>query len=133
MSTQPHLKLAPKDYFKNENGLSYAGSHYLVDLWEAEGLDDPQLISKALSEAAVAAGATILHEHFHVFSEGGGVSGVIVLSESHISIHTWPERGYAAIDIFMCGAADPAKALPIIRAAFTPGRVTLAEQKRGIV
>lgn len=130
--SQAQLKLAPKDYFISREGLNYAGSHFIVDLWEAEGLDDPELIERTLTEAAEVAGATILHTHLHVFSEGGGVSGVIVLSESHISIHTWPERGYAAIDIFMCGCAEPAKTIPVLRKAFRPGRVLLNEQKRGL-
>ncbi len=87
----------------------------------------------ALREAAVTAGATILHSHFHHFSPNGGVSGVVVLAESHISIHTWPERGFAAIDIFMCGACDPHDAIPVLRRAFSPGRVDLNEERRGRV
>ncbi len=81
--------------------------HLLVDLWGATNLCDPDHIDRALREAAEAAGATILHGHFHHFSPNGGVSGVLVLAESHISIHTWPERDFASIDIFMCGACDP--------------------------
>jgi S-adenosylmethionine decarboxylase len=83
--------------------------------------------------AAEAAGATILHGHFHHFSPNGGVSGVLVLAESHISIHTWPERDYAAIDLFMCGACDPYASIPAIKQAFRPERVLLGEQKRGMV
>ncbi|MEM9123019.1 MAG: adenosylmethionine decarboxylase [Pseudomonadota bacterium] len=133
MSTQAQLRLAPKDYFVTRDGLTYAGSHFLIDLWEADGLDDPETVERALVAAAEAANATILHTHFHHFSEGGGVSGVVVLSESHISIHTWPERGYAAVDIFMCGDAEPARAVPVLRAAFRPGRVAVSEQKRGML
>ena len=62
--------------------------------------------------------ATILHSHFHHFGPDGGVSGVVVLAESHISIHTWPERDFAAVDIFMCGACDPYRSLPVLKAAF---------------
>jgi S-adenosylmethionine decarboxylase len=58
---------------------------------------------------------------------------VAVLAESHMSIHTWPERGYAALDIFMCGDAEPNKAVPILRAAFRPGSVSVSEHKRGII
>ena len=78
----------------------------------------PAHIDAALKEAAIIAGATILHSHFHHFSPNGGVSGVLVLAESHISIHTWPERDFAALDIFMCGACDPHLAIPVLKRAF---------------
>ncbi len=96
-----------KDYFVERDGMKFAGTHLLADLWDAENLSDPALIDTALRAAAIRAGATILHSHFHHFSPNGGVSGVVVLAESHISIHTWPED------------------------AFSPGRVDLDEQRRG--
>lgn len=122
-----------KDYFVVRDGVKFAGTHLLVDLWGASRLDDPDHIDQALRDAAVVAGATILHSHFHHFSPNGGVSGVVVLAESHISIHTWPERDYAAIDIFMCGACNPYDAIPMLKAAFGPAQVQLAEHKRGLV
>ncbi|WP_425500692.1 adenosylmethionine decarboxylase [Roseospira navarrensis] len=69
----------------------------------------------------------------HHFTPNGGISGVLVLAESHVSIHTWPERAYAALDLFMCGDADPYRALPVLRAAFRPTTVTLSENKRGLI
>jgi len=120
-----------KDYFVEKDGVKFAGMHLLVDLWGATNLCDPDHIDRALREAAEAAGATILHGHFHHFSPNGGVSGVLVLAESHISIHTWPERDFAAIDIFMCGACDPYDSLPALKAAFSPSTVDLDEQRRG--
>ncbi len=122
-----------KDYFVERDGMKFAGMHLLVDLWGASNLADPDHIDRALREAAMAAGATILHSHFHHFSPNGGVSGVIVLAESHISIHTWPERDFAAVDIFMCGACDPHLSVPVLRRAFTPERIELDEQRRGRV
>jgi S-adenosylmethionine decarboxylase len=122
-----------KDYFVEKDGMKFAGMHLLVDLWEATNLADPALIDRALCEAALAAGATILHSHFHHFSPNGGVSGVVVLAESHISIHTWPERNFAAVDIFMCGACDPYLAIPIMQQTFQAARVDLDEQRRGRV
>jgi S-adenosylmethionine decarboxylase len=122
-----------KDYFVEKDGVKFAGMHLLVDLWGANNLTDPATIDRALSEAAEAAGATILHSHFHHFGPDGGVSGVLVLAESHISIHTWPERDFAAIDIFMCGACDPHHSLPALRAAFEPVSVDLGEQRRGLI
>ena len=122
-----------KDYFVEKNGERFAGTHLLVDLWNATNLSDPQHIDEALREAAVTAGATILHSHFHHFTPNGGVSGVVVLAESHISIHTWPERNFAAIDIFMCGACNPHDAIPVLHRAFHPGRLELNEERRGLM
>ncbi len=122
----------PKDYFIEKDGLRYAGSHLIVDMWNASGLDDEDLIQRALLDAVERAGATLLHIHTHKFSEGGGVSGVAVLAESHISVHTWPERSYAAFDIFMCGEAQPARGVQALKDAFGPCTVTVAEHKRGV-
>ena len=123
----------PKDYFVEKDGVKFAGTHLLLDLWEANNLTDPALIDRALRDAAEAANATILHSHFHHFGPDGGVSGVLVLAESHISIHTWPERDFAAIDIFMCGACDPYDSLPVLKAAFAPREITLNEERRGLI
>ena len=121
------------DHFVERNGLRYAGSHLIIDLWECENLDDIGVIELALRRAVQAAGATLLHLHLHAFGSGGGVSGVAVLAESHISIHTWPERSYAAIDVFMCGSAEPHKVVPILRHAFKARRVAICEQLRGVL
>ena len=114
-----------KDHFITRNGLTYAGSHLIIDLWDR--------IETALIDAVKAAGATLLHIHLHTFSEGGGISGVAVLAESHISVHTWPEKGYAAFDVFMCGEAEPRKALGVFKTAFNPGRIVIGEHKRGVL
>ena len=121
-----------KDYFVQKDGVRFAGTHLLIDLWGATNLGDPAHIDAALREAALVAGATILHSHFHHFSPNGGVSGVVVLAESHISIHTWPERDFAAIDIFMCGACNPYDSIPVLKAAFRPESIQLGEQRRGL-
>jgi S-adenosylmethionine decarboxylase len=121
------------DFFIERDGQRYAGGHLLLDLWEASNLTDPAAVDAALREAAVAAGATILHSHIHQFGEGGGVSGVVMLAESHISIHTWPERAFAAIDVFMCGACDPERSVPVIERAFRPARLECSEHRRGLL
>ena len=77
-------------------------------------------IEALLKQAALAAGATIVYSHLHGFGVGQGVTGVVLLAESHISVHTWPELGYAALDIFMCGRADPHQALAVIETGFLP-------------
>ena len=121
------------DYFVEKDGLSYAGTHLLVDLWDARGLDDATVVETALRQSVDACNATLLGLEVHRFNESGGISGVAMLAESHISIHTWPERGYAAVDIFMCGACDPYMAIPVLRRHFEPRSVQLCEQKRGLV
>ncbi len=127
------LTTEAKDYFVTRDGLQFAGTHLLLDLWGAENLTDPAAIESALADAARAAKATILHTHLHHFGTESGVSGVLVLAESHISIHTWPERAFAAIDIFMCGACDPYRSVPLIKAAFRPRSILLSEHRRGLV
>jgi S-adenosylmethionine decarboxylase len=122
-----------KDYWITRNGLTYAGSHIILDLWDATGLDDIETMERAMTEAVTAAGATLLHIHLHKFTPNGGISGVAVLAESHISVHTWPEKGFAAFDVFMCGDAQPLKAIPVLETAFRPKRVVVGEHKRGVI
>jgi S-adenosylmethionine decarboxylase len=121
------------DRFVERNGLRYAGTHLIIDLWDGEHFDDIGVIELALRRAVQAAGATLLHLHLHEFTAGGGVSGVAVLAESHISIHTWPERDYAAIDVFMCGSAEPHQVVPVLRHMFKAHRIAISEHLRGLV
>ncbi len=91
------------------SGVSYMGRHVIADLHDvsAEVLGSIDFWKEILIDGAKKSGATVLSDHFHHFGEGCGFTGVIVLAESHISIHTWPEKNYAAIDVFMCGTCDP--------------------------
>ena len=122
-----------KDYFVEKDGVVFAGSHILADLWGARNLDDQDLIERALRQAAAACGATLLHIHLHQFTGGGGVSGVAVLAESHISVHTWPERNFAAFDVFMCGKCDPSDALPVLQDFFEPTDMQVNSNRRGLI
>ena len=124
---------AGKDYLVRKDGLTYAGIHVLVDFWGASRTDDVDFVAQTLRDAAEACNATVLHVHVHEFPSSGGVSGVAVLAESHITVHSWPEIDYAAFDVFMCGDCDPLLAVPVLRRAFRPDRVSLDEQKRGLV
>jgi S-adenosylmethionine decarboxylase len=114
------------DFFIEKDGTVCAGAHLIIDLFDADRLDDIAHIEKALTDCVDAAGATLLHIHLHPFEPNGGVSGVAVLAESHISIHSWPERGYAALDVFMCGDARPEACIDILKDAFQPATLVIA-------
>ncbi len=107
--------------------------HFIAELYDCdrEILNDVSAVEQALLKGAEAAKATIVGHSFHHFSPHG-VSGVVIIAESHISIHTWPEYGYAAVDIFTCGdLTDNDTAISIIRNALCAGRVMAMEMKRG--
>ena len=95
------------------------GKHYLIDLRDC----DPEIIKSVdptreiVLRAAKECGATILDNYFHQF-QPMGVSGVVLIAESHISVHTWPESGFAAVDIFTCGEMKPQVAIDIMREGF---------------
>lgn len=123
------------DYFSrcSLTGEQYAGRHILADLWGVENMGDVVLIKNALEQSALKAKAEILFSYYHPFGEGMGVSGVTVLSESHISIHTWPERSFASVDIFMCGDCDPQVALDYLIKVLKPQSVEQSNHRRGLI
>ncbi len=124
---------ARRDHFITRDGVSFAGTHVILDFFDASGLDDLDLMERALRRAVDEAGATLLHIHLHHFTPNGGISGVAVLAESHISVHTWPECEYAAFDIFMCGDARPELAIGVLRELFRPARSEIVEHRRGVI
>lgn len=107
------------------------GTHLIVEFSGASRLISPEPIEKAMIAAAETAGATVIGAHLHSFGEGQGVTGVVMLAESHITIHTWPEHDYAALDIFMCGACDPLLCLPVLRDFFGAERENVKSIARG--
>jgi S-adenosylmethionine decarboxylase len=121
-----------KEYCCYNGTIKYAGTHLIVELWKAKDLSSLTKIRKILKSAVKACRATLLKIHLHKFSPSGGVSGVAIIQESHISIHTWPEYNYAALDIFVCGKVDPYRAIPIIKKGFEPEKIQVLELKRGI-
>ena len=111
------------------------GKHFIVELYGC----DPQLISHhnsveaVLLRAAKQAKANIIDYYFHEFSPYG-VSGFIIISQSHLSIHTWPEHGYCAIDIFTCSeTVNERAAIEYIGNSFKAGRVEISELERGVL
>lgn len=110
------------------------GRHILAELYgcNPESLNDLKKVEKAMVSAALKSGAEVREVAFHKFSPQG-VSGVVVISESHLAIHTWPEYGYAAVDVFTCGdQVDPWIACDYINEAFGAKNVTANEVKRGV-
>ena len=123
----------PNDHFVVKDGISFAGTHLIIDFWGAKKLDDLELMEETLRQCVHKCEATLLHIHLHHFTPNGGISGVAVLAESHISVHTWPERDFAAFDIFMCGHAKPEEAISILKRAFSPKTMQINENLRGVV
>jgi S-adenosylmethionine decarboxylase len=107
------------------------GQHALLDITGADRLDDPAFLEHVLRAAAEAAGAHVIGAHFHHFGPEQGVTGVLLLAESHISVHTWPERDLAAFDIFMCGAALTSRAVATIGGFFPGAQITSQVIPRG--
>ncbi len=130
-SDTPASGTAATDYFVIKDGVEYSGTHLLIDFWGASQLDDVSYMEQVLTRCVDACNASLLHIHVHQFLDSGGLSGVAVLAESHISVHTWPERDYAAFDVFMCGQAEPLNALAVLEAAFKPKTQAIKEILRG--
>jgi S-adenosylmethionine decarboxylase len=110
------------------------GRHILAEIYDCDPnvLNDRELIEEILVKAALEAGAEVREVAFHKFSPQG-VSGVVVISESHLAIHTWPELGYAAVDVFTCGErVNPWDACNYISEKFNAKHMTASEVKRGI-
>ena len=109
------------------------GRHLVLELWGCSNLNSPDTVEQALHEIVAACDVTLLDLRVYPF-EPIGVTGVAVVAESHINIHTWPELGYAAVDIFTCGERkDPSAAIPVLRAYFGPERIESMEMTRGIM
>jgi S-adenosylmethionine decarboxylase len=108
------------------------GMHYLLEFsgCPAAGISRAADVKKVLLEAARRSGATILKVYFHQFRPAG-VTGMIFIAESHFSIHTWPESGYAAVDILTCGVMEPQKAIDYLKEALQAGRVDVRRICRG--
>ena len=118
MTTQPHF-----------------GRHYLVDFRSCDpsSLEQMEVTREIFLRAARESNATLLGELFHQF-EPVGVSGVLLIAESHISVHTWPEDGFASVDIFTCGEEmDPEAAIDVLAKGFGAGQVDVKLHLRGLL
>jgi S-adenosylmethionine decarboxylase len=113
---------------KNQKSL---GTHLIVDFWFGKKIEDPRKLERILIEAAKKTGNTPLEFSYHKFNPQG-ITGVLLLAESHIAFHFWPEFDYLAIDIFTCGErAMPEKALRYLKKVLKPKKVEVLKVKRG--
>ena len=109
------------------------GRHILAEFYDCDPriLNDTEMIELYMKRAAIECGATIVNSTFHTFNPHG-VSGVVVIAESHLAIHTWPEYGYAAVDVFTCGdTVDPKVATEVLRESLRAQRIETVEIRRG--
>ncbi|AZV57070.1 adenosylmethionine decarboxylase [Clostridium sp. AWRP] len=110
------------------------GRHILAEIYgcDAEILNNKDFIEKIMIDSAIKAGAEVREVAFHEFKPQG-ISGVVIISESHLTIHTWPELGYAAVDVFTCGSRiNPWDACNYMTEKFHARNMTATEIKRGI-
>ena len=126
------MKLQTEQLAPKKNTI-HLGRHVLAEFYDCDSnvLNNVELIQKYMTEAAVECGATVVEKKFHMFSPYG-VSGVVIISESHLAIHTWPEFGYAAVDLFTCGeTCDPLEAYEYLKEKFNSVSASYTELKRG--
>jgi len=110
------------------------GSHLLIELYgcDAQSLKLEDFVGQAMHEAAMESEATVVAESFHEFKPYG-VSGAVIIQESHYTIHTWPEHGYAAVDLFYCGGTVKVqKAVEVLQKRFQPSRIKFLVVRRGL-
>ena len=120
---------------KNNLAQVNLGQHVLAEFYECDSniLNNIDKVEKYMVDAALECGATIVQKCFHMFNPYG-VSGVVIISESHLAIHTWPELGYAAVDLFTCGEnCDPKIAYDYLKKAFDSNSGSFSQLKRGIL
>ena len=126
---RPSLSSEPS--VRSGSGVQSAGSQLIVDLFDASRLDDLKHIEQTLKRCVQVAGATLQHIHLQRFTPNGGVSGVAVMAGSHISIYSWPETGYAAVDLFMPGDGKANLCVGLLMEAFGAGKVVVKTNRRG--
>ena len=113
----------------------HLGRHVLAEFFECDSntLNSLSMIEKLMVDAALECGATVVQKCFHMFNPYG-VSGVVIIAESHLAIHTWPELGYAAVDLFTCGdKCDPKISYEFLKAKFNSKDAKYSQLNRGLM
>jgi S-adenosylmethionine decarboxylase len=132
LSVQAKKPSAQQEFCGREGDLNCAGFQMLVALWRAKYLTDASENRSTLVEAVDTCCSTILSIDLQVFTPNGGISGVAVLKESHISTHTRPEFDYAAVDMFVCGTIDTQSAATVLKSRFQLEKMDVQNIERGI-
>jgi len=127
----PGTPSARLDCFIERDSVKFGGNHLVIDLMGAKKLGDLKHIEQTLKRCVEVAGATLQHVHLHPSTPSTGVSGVAVLSGGHLSIHTWPERDFAAMDVFMSGHDNAYACVGLLQEAFGAAKVTVTASQRG--
>lgn len=122
-----------KNHLLEDHNHVFAGRHVIFDVFGSPFSANCKFVEQIMRNAVEAVGATVLHSHFHGFGEGCGFTGILVLSESHASVHTWPEVDLMTFDIYMCGICDPMQAMKNIIEKLQPKEHKITSLKRGIV
>jgi S-adenosylmethionine decarboxylase len=126
-----HRWASPEEAMSPETADSVVGRQFICDYWGCQGnIGSAETVLEVLKDAVQRANATLLELFIHQFSPQG-LTAIAMIAESHIIIHTWPEKGYIALDVFTCGnKALPEKAVETVRAAFAPSQVQTSEVRR---
>ena len=130
-STVAASQQQPEQLVLKRDGVRFAGTHLIVDLYGAQRLDDSAFIEATLKRCAEVTGSTLLHIHLHALATNGGVSGVAVLPDSHIAIRSWPQAHYMAVDVVMCAKTQAGQVVDVLRTAFAAREVVVKEHARG--
>ncbi len=122
-----------KQWVKTNNKKKYIGIHLIADFWYGKNIEDPKRLKRILIEAAKEASSIPLKVTCHKF-QPQGLTGFVLLAESHIALHSWPEFHYTAIDIYTCGdKSKPVKALEYLKKELNPKKVEFKKIRRGRV
>jgi S-adenosylmethionine decarboxylase len=135
LNTHPDHPIAAVTNLQVSAPIQSLGRHILAEFYDCDGnaINNLDLIETVMQDAAKACGATVVESRFHQFAPQG-VSGVVIIEESHLAIHTWPELEYAAIDLFTCGdSCDPLVAYEYVRTLLHAGHATYTELRRGLL
>lgn len=127
--------MTPMNKMTEAKAPQYLGRHILAEFFDCDPnvLNNPELVEKYMLQAALECGATVVNKCFHLFAPHG-VSGVVIISESHLAIHTWPEFGYAAVDLFTCGEqCDPKVSYEFLKEKFNSKDAKYSQLNRGLM
>lgn len=132
-SSSENLTLGSADFLLYDGKHVFAGRHILFDFIGSPYTKDTHYIEEVLKNSAKKAGAEIVQSCFHVFGPENGFSGVLVLKESHISVHTWPESDLMTFDIFMCGLCNPYLSFEYLVETLEPKTIKMMYTRRGCI